>query len=128
MRFGTRSESTTELAGGIVEDAQRLVRLEIELVKLELKEMAIRNGLAAGLLLVAATLLMIALLVAGPVALVLLGGHWWWALVWLGVYLLLAGLLAFIGVKLIKPKPERTMESIQETKDWLTDLTSSLGR
>ena len=128
MRFGSRTESTPELASGIVEDAQRLVKLEIELAKIELKEMAIRNGVAAGLLLVALLLVMIAVLIAGPVALVLLGGHWWWALVWLGAYLLAGAVLAFVGVKLIQPKPQRTMDSFQETKEWLSDLTSSLGR
>lgn len=128
MRFGGRTESTGELASGIVEDAQRLVKLEIELAKIELKEMAIRNAVAAGLLLTAGLLLMIAVLVAGPLALVLLGGHWWWALVWLGAYAVVAAALALTGMKLFKPKPKRTMESIQETKEWFSDLTSSLGR
>ncbi len=128
LRFGSRTESTGELASGIVEDAQKLVRLEIELAKIELKEMAIRNAVAAGLLLTAGLLLMIALLVAGPVALVLLGGHWWWALVWLGACVLIAAVLAGIGAKLFKPKPQRTLDSVKETKDWFSDLTSSLGK
>ena len=128
MRFKGRTESTSELASGIVEDAQRLVRLEIELAKIELKEMALRNAVAAGMLGGALTLVMIALLVAVPVALVLLGGHWWWALVWFGVYLLLAAVMALVGRRFLKLKPERTIDSMRETKEWFSDLTSSRER
>lgn len=128
MRFGGRTESTGELATGIVEDAQKLVHLEIELAKIELKEMAVRNGAAAGLFGAAVGLLMVALLVAGPLALVLLGGHWWWALVWLGACLLVAGIFAGVGYKLLKIKPQRTLETVRETKEWFSDLTSSLTR
>lgn len=128
MRFRGRTESTGELASGIVEDAQRLVRLEIELAKTELKEMALRNAVAMGLLLGTGALLFIALLVAVPVTLVLLGGHWWWGLVWLGAYLVIGIVLALIGVKMLKLKPQRTLDSMQETKEWFSDLTSSLGR
>src|SRR5579863_186014 len=104
MRFRGRTESTGELASGIVDDAQRLVKLEIELAKTELKEMALRNAVAAGLLLTTAALAGSALLVGGPVTLVLLGGHWWWGLVWVGAYLLVGVVLALIGVKMLKVK------------------------
>jgi len=128
MRFRGRTESTGELASGIVEDAQRLVRLEIELAKAELKEMALRNAVAFGLLMVTAALVFIAVLVAVPVTLVLLGGHWWWGLVWIGAYLLIGIVLALIGKNLLKLKPQRTLDSVQETKEWFTDLKSSLGK
>jgi putative superfamily III holin-X len=128
MRFRGRTESTGELASGIVEDAQRLVRLEIELAKTELKEMALRNAVAFGMLFVTATLVFVAVLVAVPVTLVLLGGHWWWGLVWIGAYLLVGIVLALIGVKMLKLKPQRTLDSMQETKEWFSDLTSSLGK
>jgi putative superfamily III holin-X len=129
MRFRGRTESTGELASGIVEDAQRLVRLEIELAKTELKEMALRNAVAAGMLLVAVTLVMITFLIALPVILlVLLPWHWEVALGWGAIYLLGAVVLGLVGVKMLKVKPERTLESMQETKEWFSDLTSSLGR
>ena len=128
MRFRGRTESTGELASGIVEDAQRLVRLEIELAKAELKEMALRNAVAFGLLMVTAALVFIAVLVAVPVTLVLLGGHWWWGLVWIGAYLLIGIVLALIGKNLLKLKPQRTLDSVRETKEWFTDLKSSLGK
>ena len=125
MRPAGPRQSTAELASGIVEDAQRLVRLEIQLAKTELKEMALRNAVALGLLLVTAALVFVALLVAVPVTLVLLGGHWWWGLVWTGAYLLVGIVLALIGVKLLKLKPQRTLNSMQETKEWFSGLTSS---
>lgn len=128
MRFRGRPESTGELASGIVEDAQRLVRLEIQLAKTELKEMALRNAVAFAMLLGTATLVFVALLVAVPVTLVLLGGHWWWGLVWIGAYLLIGIVLALIGVRMLKLKPQRTLDSMQETKEWFSDLTSSLGK
>ena len=128
MRFRGRTESTGELASGVVEDAQRLVRLEIQLAKTELKEMALRNAIAFGMLLGTATLVFVAVLVAVPVTLVLLGGHWWWGLVWIGAYLLIGIVLALIGVKMLKRKPQRTLDSMQETKEWFSDLTSSLGK
>ena len=125
MRPAGPRQSTAELASGIVEDAQRLVRLEIQLAKTELKEMALRNAVALGLLLVTAALVFVALLVAVPVTLVLLGGRWWWGLVWTGAYLLVGIVLALIGVKLLKLKPQRTLNSMQETKEWFSGLTSS---
>lgn len=129
LRFRGRTESTGELATGIVEDAQRLVRLEIELAKTELKEMALRNGMAAGLLMTAVTLVLITLLVAAPViALVLLPWHWQIALIWGVGYLLTAVICALIGMKLMKVRPERTLESVRETKEWFSDLTSSRAR
>jgi len=128
MRFRGRTESTGELASGIVEDAQRLVRLEIELAKAELKEMALRNAVAFGLLMVTAALVFVAVLVAVPVTLVLLGGNWWGGLVWIGSDLLIGIVLALIGKNLLKLKPQRTLDSVQETKEWFTDLKSSLGK
>ena len=35
---------------------------------------------------------------------------------------------SLIGVKMLKLKPQRTLDSMQETKEWFSDLTSSLGK
>ena len=66
----TTQESTPDLAAGIVDEAEKLVRLEIELAKQELKEMAITNAIAAGSFAVAALLALLALLVGIPVMIV----------------------------------------------------------
>src|SRR5438552_6357519 len=42
------SEPSADLAADIVESAQQLVRLEIALAKQEVKELAMRNGIAIG--------------------------------------------------------------------------------
>ncbi|MDQ6918182.1 MAG: phage holin family protein [Candidatus Dormibacteraeota bacterium] len=108
------------MAAEIVEEAERLVRLEIELAKAELKELAIANGIAAGAFAGAAMLAMITLLVAIPVLIVVaVEPHWLAALVWIVVYLLLAGGLALFGRgKLHIGVPEQTIKSLKETKDW----------
>ena len=129
MRIKGRAESTPELANGVIDDAQRLVRLEIELAKIELKEMAVRNGVAAGLFAGALTLLVLGVLVAIPVLIVVLVPiHWLAALIWIALYLVAAAVMALVGRRLLKLKPERTVQSINETKEWFSDLTSSLGR
>mgnify|MGYP001792092964 CR=1 FL=1 len=115
-----RSESSPELAAEIVEAAERLVRLEIELAKAELKELAITNAIAAGAFAGAAMLVIITLLIAIPVLIVVaVEPHWLAALVWIVVYLLLAGGLALFGrSKLHIGVPEQTIKSLKETKDW----------
>ena len=88
-------QSSAELAQDIVHEAQDLVRLEIELAKQELKELAIRNGIAAGLLAAGGLLVALALLVALPVFLVVLwDNHVLGAAIWLGVY-------AVLGIALV---------------------------
>ncbi len=108
--------SSAELAQEIVQEAQDLVRLELELAKRELRELAFRIGLVAA----GALLLALALLVALPVFLVLL----WWnhvlgAAIWLGVYALGGLALGLTGGVLLRLRPPlRTISSLQETKRW----------
>jgi cytochrome c biogenesis protein CcdA len=126
----TPSESTPEVAAGIVEEAERLVRLEIELAKQELKELAVTNGIAAGSFTGAATLALIAILVGIPVLIVVaVEPHWLAALVWVVAYLLVAGGLALLGrAKLRIGLPERTVLSLKETRDWALRQMRSPGR
>jgi cytochrome c biogenesis protein CcdA len=125
-----KRESSPELAAEIVEEAERLVRLEIALAKAELKELAMTNAIAAGAFVGAATLLMVTLLVAIPVLIVVaVEPHWLAALVWIVVYLVLAAGLAFLGrSKLRISLPQRTVNSIKETRDWALRQMRSPGR
>src|ERR1700704_2192424 len=125
-----RKESSPELAAEIVEEAERLVRLEIALAKAELKELAITNAFAAGAFAAAAMLAVITLLVAIPVLIVVaVEPHWLAALGWIVVYLALAGGLALLGrSKLHIAIPERTVNSLKETKDWALRQMRSPGR
>jgi cytochrome c biogenesis protein CcdA len=126
----TTQESTPDLAAGIVDEAEKLVRLEIELAKQELKEMAITNAIAAGSFAVAGLLAMLALLVGIPVIIVVaVEPHWLAALVWVVVYLLVAAGLALFGrTKLNIGVPERTVNSLKETRDWALRQMKSPGR
>ena len=125
-----RKESSPELAAEIVEEAERLVRLEVALAKAELKELAITNAIAAGAFAGAATLVVVTLLVAIPVLIVVaVEPHWLAALGWIAVYLVLAAGLALFGrSKLHIGIPERTINSLKETKDWALRQMRSPGR
>lgn len=122
--------SSAELAADIVQDAQELVRLQVELAKQEAKELAVRNGIAAGLLAFGALLVMLALLVAAPALVVLLApDHVIAAAVWLGVYLLLGvGLLLAGRLTLRLQALPRTVENFKETRTWLLRQIRSSGR
>ena len=111
----------------IYRDAARLVELEVELARQELKEMLRQNAVAAGLLVTAGVLALLGLLVALPVLIVeLVPWHWQAALVWLAVYLVLAAALALTGRSQLRLEaPPRTLRSLRETREWLQQLSSS---
>ncbi len=114
-------QSSAELAQGIVHEAQDLVGLELDLAKQELKELAMRNGIAVGLLAFGALLLMLAVLVALPVLLVLSwSDHVLGAIIWLGTYVVIGAALALIGRLLLRLElPQRTLSSLEETRRWV---------
>ena len=120
-------ESSAELAADIVESAQQLVRLEIALVKQEAKELAIRNGIAAGLMAGGGLLAVLGLLVGVPVLLVMAFDSWIAALAWVLIYVLGGLGLVLIGKSRLKIEaPQRTLASLKETRAWvLHQLTTS---
>ena len=113
--------SSAELAQDIVREAQDLVRLELELAKQELRELAIRNAWAVGLFAFAALLLMLTVLVAVPVLLVLLWDrHVLGAGIWIAVYVIGGAVLAFAGWRTLRLEPpRRTLASLEETRQWV---------
>ncbi|MGH7904720.1 MAG: phage holin family protein [Candidatus Dormibacteraceae bacterium] len=114
-------ESAADLATGLIDDAQKLARLQIELAKQETKELVISNAIAAALLVGAAFLVTIAIFVIVPVLIVvILPWHWQVAAIWFGAYVVLAAGMAIPGKLLLKLQPpRRTIESLKETLDWL---------
>jgi hypothetical protein len=79
-RLGSRA-----LIGSVVSDLQRLVALEVALARQELKELAARNAVAAGLMAFGGLLVMLGILVAAPaLTVVLVPWHWQAAAVWVG--------------------------------------------
>jgi Putative Actinobacterial Holin-X, holin superfamily III len=122
--------SSVEVAQDIAADARELVHLEVALVKRELRELAIRNGIAIGLIVFGTMLLVLAVLVALPVFLVLLWDmHVLGAAIWLGVYVVLgAGLVLGGRLALRLGLPPRTLRSLEETKEWALRLIRSSSR
>jgi len=112
--------------GRLVADASRdissLVQNEIALVKSELKVSVKNGGTGAGLFAAAgflAVLAIIMLSVAFAYFLHMTGLHLAWCfLIVFGAYVLLAALLAFVGVRKVKKvrAPERAIRQAQETK------------
>jgi cytochrome c biogenesis protein CcdA len=124
------SPKSGQLAAEVVQDVNRLVSLEIALAKQELKELAIRNGVALACLAVAGLLAILTLLVALPVVVVMLvPRHWEAAAVWAVAYALLAAGLAFYGkARLQITLPPKTIASLKETKTWALQRLRSTGR
>jgi putative superfamily III holin-X len=118
------------LIASVVEDAQRLVSLEIALAKQELKELATGNAIAAGLMGFGGLLLVLAVLVALPSLVVaLVPWHWQAAAVWSGAYVLIGLVLVIIGKARLQLRlPPRTIESLKENKEWALRRVRSNGR
>lgn len=114
----------------LVDDVQRLVQLEIELLQLELKELAIRNGIAIGLLAAGALGVLFALIFL-QVALVLALPFPGW-LNALGVVLfwvILAAILFYVGRARIKIEaPEKTIQSVKEDLEWVKAQIRQISR
>jgi hypothetical protein len=113
--------SSAELAQDIVHEAQDLVRLEVELAKQELRELATRNGIAAGLLVFGTVLLGLALLVVLPLLLLVVvwDNHVLGAVIWLTGYVVAGALLLLVGRLLLRLEPpRRTLSTLEETKRW----------
>ena len=121
MTVNRADRSAAELAQDVVREAQDLIHLELDLVKQELRELAIRNAIAIGLLAAGALLLLLAVLVALPVLLVVLwDNHVLGAAIWLGAYALVGTALAVAGrLALRLEPPRRTLASLEETKAWV---------
>lgn len=123
------SQSTGEVASGAVEDVQRLVNLQVELAKQEVKEIAVSNAIGAGSLGGAGLLALIAILAGIPVLVVeLVPWHWQAAAVWVVLYLLVAAGLALFGKGRLRLEPPRkTLESLKENKEWALRRMKSAG-
>ena len=124
------NDSSADIAAGIVEDAERLVRLEVQLAKQELLELALTNAFAMGAFAGAALLAVIALLIGVPVLIVVLvEAQWVAAVVWIALYLVIAGGLALYGrSKLRIEVPQLTLNTLKETRNWALRQMKSPGR
>jgi hypothetical protein len=118
---------TTDLARGLVDDAQKLVELQLALARAELQALAIRNGVAFGLFGFAGVLLMFAIFAGGPLIVVLeVPNHSLAAIIFAVAYVVAAIILAIAGRFTLKLEPPpRTIAALKETKEWLVRQIST---
>jgi hypothetical protein len=129
QRAAPERESFGELIGDLANNSAALVRDEIELAKQEMSEKlsSFRAGVVTiaigSVVLLVATLTLVAAAVIGLGYLV---GPGWSALIIGGVLALVGGITAMVGLGQLKRtslKPEQTIETLQEDKEWLKELT-----
>ena len=125
-----RPAGARDLIASVVSDAQRLVSLEIALLKQEAKELATRNAIAAGVMAFGGLLVGLGVLVALPaLAVWLVPWHWQAAAVWVLVYVGIGLVLIFAGKARVRLRlPQRTLESLKENKEWAVRRVTSNGR
>jgi uncharacterized membrane protein YqjE len=130
MESSEAKASAVGIATGLVDDAQRMAELHVELAKQELKELAIRNAVAVGLLGAAGGLVLLGVFVMVPVVVVTWRpDHLRWALIFMVGYLVAGIVLAVAGRLLLRIEPpRRTLETLKETREWVLRQISLTGR
>jgi hypothetical protein len=100
---------------------QRIVELQVDLARREVREMAVRNLAAAGSLAMGAALIATAMVVGIPVLLVvILPWHWEVAAIWIVLYLLVGALAVLVGkARLRIAVPPKTLEALKENREWV---------
>jgi hypothetical protein len=127
MSMGQNGDGPTvgQLVANASKDLSSLVRSELELAKTELKKTAIKAGTGAGMFAAAAFLLLLVIIllsIAAAYGLTALGLHPAIAfLIVSGIYVLIAAVLVFIGMRALKGAkgPERAIETSKESVEVL---------
>jgi uncharacterized membrane protein YdbT with pleckstrin-like domain len=115
-----RVAKSGDLAAEVIHDAQRLVSLEVALAKQELKDLAMANAVAAGLVAGGGLLILLGVLVAIPSLVVaVVPWHWVAAAAWVVLYLVIGlGLVLYGKTRFRVGLPAKTMASLKESKEW----------
>ncbi len=123
---GESKQPIGALFGTASEHISTLIRGEVELAKAEIATSAKRGGIGAGLFGAAGAMLLFSvtfLFVAVAEGLTELGLPRWvsYLIVW-AFFVVLAGLLVLVGLRLIKKvkAPERTIETLKDSKELLS--------
>lgn len=126
---GARRESLVELIGDLANQSVGLMRDEVALAKRELEQKVKTVQSAAAVVAIGAFIALIAALSVCAAVIIALAeyvGPWQSALI-VGLILgMAAGVAITIGVRRFKRtnlKPEQTIETIEENKEWLKELT-----
>jgi hypothetical protein len=118
------------LVNGLVEDLQRLFRLEIALFKQEMGNKA--RSLSLGLVVVAIGAVLaftawLAIFAAAIIALTIVWPAWLAAVVIGAATLVVGGLLLYLGIRRIRaetPVPQRTLNTLREDAVWIKERVS----
>jgi sterol desaturase/sphingolipid hydroxylase (fatty acid hydroxylase superfamily) len=125
-----RQPGMGRLVEQLSEQATRLFRAEIALAKAEMTDKAKRSGIAIGLFVVATVLVLYAVGVLIWAAIIGLAEAWplWLSALVVGVLLMLvAGALAFVGLKVVQ-RAARRPETIDRVKDDVTAIKEGIHR
>lgn len=123
------SPSLSELASGVVHNLQNIVRSEVQLAKVELKEEAKVAGKGVAMLAAGALIGFYALglfLLTAVWALATQVDRWLAALIVAVIVTVIAGILAMVGKKKLdefSPVPEETVQSVKEDVEWVKQQT-----
>lgn len=129
---GPTTESVAGLLSGLIKDIQDLLRGELRLAKVELKEDTAAMGRGAAMVIAGALTGVIALVFLGLAAAALLDK---WLETWLAVgivmvaFAVIAAILASSGKKQLSAnslKPEQTIDSLKEDREWAKQQMNSV--
>ncbi len=123
---GQHEPSLGELFSNLSSQASQLIRQEIELAQAEMTRKAQKAGRNAAFVVVSIFIInaaLLAIVAAAIMALAQVMDGWLAALI-VGIVLAIGGgLLAMYGINKLKeidPAPRRTIETMKENKEWLT--------
>lgn len=122
-------ESFGELLSQLANNSAALVRDEIDLVKQEMREKvsSFKTGVVTVALGAAVVYFgLLALVAAAIIGLSYLVGAGWAALIVGALLAIVGGIIAMSGIGKLKRtslKPEQTIETLEEDKEWLKELT-----
>lgn len=129
-RPDVENRSVGDLLGKVTTDLSTLMRQEVELAKVEIKEEATKAGKASGMLAGAGAvgyLVLVFLALALMFALDSVMPTGWAALITAVVLGAVAGVLFVLGKKKlaqVNPKPEQTVETLKEDVQWAKNRNS----
>ena len=126
---GDGRRGLVELARMAVDDTIRLVQQEIQLAKIELKEM-LRSNIRGAIFLATAGLFALLCVVMLLVALVeWIPNHTLAALITAAVFFVLTAILIFGGIKSLKiGAPPKTMTTLKEDAEWARQVLKRNGK
>lgn len=119
-----------ELLGKVTTDLSTLMRKEVELAKVEIKEEATKAGKASGMLAGAGAVGYLVLVFLGLALMFALDSFMpigWAALITAVILGIVAGVLFVMGKKQfaqVNPKPEQTVETLKEDVQWAKNRNS----